>query len=193
MGGRGSSYNAKTTNAARAVSANSESVLDRVMREMRASNSQAEGGLPDFTSGFIGEYVPDWILKKKFDIDVVRYQWEDNGGEDFVKRETNKAILVVRPTNYGDMSVWVPKSQLKGSLSEGKMRKLVNHRMTQAYNKYLVNTAKQHHIDLGDLTKVIGSDLDTATIGIYKKLSGSGVKFMDPKHFSDASYDDIFR
>jgi len=55
--------------------------------------------------------VPDWILSKNLDNDEY-YAVTSCANEMNVERETEKAELVSFSTDYGHVTVWVPKSVL---------------------------------------------------------------------------------
>lgn len=175
MGGRG----AKSASGGGKAS---ESIAQRITREMTAENDAKNAAGLDYNSGWIGDYVPDWVIEQKLGFQEA-HVWNMGGGDDYVKRESEKAILVARPTKYGEITVWVPKSQMQGGLGKYQLQSEINYKIGGLYNEYLRNTAKKNKVKIGSVRK---------TQKILDKLNEAGVEFMDKQQFKATPYEKLF-
>ena len=162
MGGRGSSSSsAKSSNVS--ISFESEA--------MRIAEKSVYGR--DFDS--LGQLVPQWVLDKKLS-DSERYAWSVGDGA-YVKSETDKALLLGNKTDYGEVTVWVPKSVMldpakaREDAVQGAARRIVNGR----YTDYLKATAVDAGVKIGNT-----SSWDILT----KKMDKKGVPYMSRDQFA---------
>lgn len=175
MGGRGSS----SASAAKSK----ETVAERITREMTAENDALNAKALDYESGFIGDYVPDWVVDQKLKTWQEKHAWGTGGGGDYVKRESEKAILIARPTDYGTLSLWVPKSQMKAGVGKFELQSNINYKIGGLYNEHLRAVAKKNGVKIGSVRK---------TQKIMEKLTEAGVEFMDKQQFKATPYEKLF-
>lgn len=101
-------------------------------------------------------------------------------GDPYVKRETEKAVLIGYRTDYGNLDVWAPKSVIltpekaKANDLKSYQRQYVN----DSYYNYLRNTAKAAGVKLGSVKK---------WDKIKKKLTQSGVSFLDRDAYASST------
>lgn len=97
-----------------------------------------------------------------------------------IKRETEKAVLINYETDYGNITLWAPKSvikteeQFRADFQRQATRQYVN----DSYYNYLRNTAKAAGVKLGSVKK---------WDKIKKKLTQSGVSFMDRDAYASST------
>lgn len=138
---------------------------------MKIAEKSVEGR--DFDS--IGQLVPQWVLDKKLS-DSERYAWSVGDGA-YVKRETDKALLLGNKTDYGEVTVWVPKSVMldparaREEAVRSAARRIVNGR----YTDYLKATAVDAGVKIGN-----ASSWDALT----KKMDKKGVPYMSRDQFA---------
>lgn len=96
------------------------------------------------------KYIPDWIVEKNLDQNQI-YAVRAEGEDAWAQRETEKAILAAWTTEYGKVSLWVPKSVLKSkeqAQAEYEAEATRMKKKAEAYDK-LVATA--HEAGLKDV------------------------------------------
>lgn len=90
------------------------------------------------------KYIPDWIIEKNLNQNQI-YAVRAEGENAKVERETEKAILATWTTEYGKVSLWVPKSVLKSkeqARAEYEAEKARAEKKAEAYDK-LAATARE--------------------------------------------------
>lgn len=96
------------------------------------------------------KYIPDWIVEKNLDQNQI-YAVRAEGEDATAQRETEKAVLAAWTTEYGKVSLWVPKSVLKSkeqARAEYEAEEARAQKKAEAYDK-LVATA--HEAGLKDV------------------------------------------
>ena len=90
------------------------------------------------------KFIPEWIIEKNLDDNQI-YAIRAEGEDASLVRETEKAILVEWPTEFGKVSMWCPKSVLKKSMdevvAEAKAQQARYNNACEQYDK-LVDAAK---------------------------------------------------
>ena len=161
-------------------------VAERARRDFLAENPDvrdALAGKSGIENAPIMERVPEWFLEKNLDWDR-RYaldKWNDGG---VVKRETEKAVLVRAGTDFGDVSLWVPKSILRNADTERKdaeavVRRGVGEKVRGMYHTYLKGVAKQTKTKVPRTKKAWKLD---------KALTEANVSHMSKEEFSNSRY-----
>ena len=168
MGGRGAS----------SASGKTLTILER-------SRHQAERDIGNFDDAYFDQLdmrVPEFVYDKLTSNE--RYAVEASGGPVSVRRETEKAVLLSVGTDYGNVTVWSPKSvfktheQARQSAIESAVRRQVNDR----YTSYLVNLGKANGVKLG---RTRGWDK------VKKKLDTANVKYLDRDSFANTREDKV--
>ena len=84
----------------------------------RGSGGKRKGGTSDQAEELpLSRRMPDWVLGSKLS-DGERYAWGVGDGA-YMKREAEKAALVGNSTDFGEVTVWVPKSVIMTSEQVG--------------------------------------------------------------------------
>lgn len=120
--------------------------------------------------------APDWWLDKKLSWSE-RAAVNTSGGAS-VKRETEKAVLFSYDTDYGEVTVWTPKSILNYTVEDAQKEAYRKSSMELGsyYNAYLKNVASTNGVKLGNSKR---------TDAITSKLSKSGVSYMSKDEFGN--------
>ncbi len=129
-------------------------------------------------AGGIGDQIPNWIIDRKF-TSIEKQGW-NVGDTPYVKKETEKALLVVKDTDYGQLDIWVPKSVL--ITPEQHRADFINNEVglhiAANYQRYLMKTAEANDVKLGKTRK---------TDKIKQKLTSKGIDYMDKEKFKKST------
>lgn len=165
MGGRGSSSASKRAKSSTTA-----------WQDMVAEMSAAAPPASDYNH--LESRIPDWFLDKTFTSFGERYAW-GNGDDPYIKRETEKAVLIEKRTDYGKISTWVPKSILKSpeQLRNEDIERAVHKQVSNNYYSYLRGLAKSNNVKLGRVQK---------WDKIKAKLKAAGVSYISRQEYVDA-------
>lgn len=149
------------------------SVYDQALA-LAATEYDARGG----SAGGIDDQIADWVLEKKLN-QSERYAWKVGDGA-YVKRESEKAVLVANNSDYGEVSFWMPKSWLQSpeKVRESAIREQARFHVNANYSAYLKQVASDAGVKLGSTRK---------TAKVQEKLSKKGVSFMTRDDFNTYS------
>lgn len=120
--------------------------------------------------------VPAWIISKNLS-NAEAMAWNSTWGVDSIERETEKAILVGRNTDYGKVTVWCPKSALQDREEMLAQEEASNERWknNQRYTNYLKETAKENGVKIGNMS---------SWEKIIAKLQSKGVEVKTREEFA---------
>ena len=177
MGGRGASSS---------TARGGVTIAEKARRDFLAENPEVRdvlAGRSNIENAPIMERVPEWFLEENIDFNR-RYaleKWNDGG---VVKGETEKAVLVRAGTDFGDVSLWVPKSILRNADTERKdaeavVRRGVGEKVRGMYHTYLKGVAKQTKTKVPRTKKAWKLD---------KALTDAGVKHLSKDEFANSRY-----
>lgn len=117
-----------------------DSAKNKTVEEYFAEKTEPVGELS------LKDQIPGWVVIDKLNSqEQYGYSVADSVG---IKRETEKAILVSASTEWGRIEFWCPKSVLltPEHYEKQNTRAMVN----AAYTNYLLATAKEHGVKLGN-------------------------------------------
>ena len=165
MGGRGgSSASAKAQRKA------TPTVGERAQARAEAEVAKYADSYFDSLEMRVPEFVLDKLNSREY------YAVTATGGPFTVKRETEKAALLEVSTDYGNVTVWSPKSVIKtreearAATAKEMARQFVN----DDYYAYLRTTAKAGGVKLGSVKK---------WSKIKQKMDLAGVKYLDKSEY----------
>lgn len=135
----------------------------------------AMGGAERIEADPVGSMIPEWFLDKKLDQDE-RYAWKTGDGARIVG-ETDKAVLFGNKGDFGDVTLWVPKSVLidAADAKEAAANSTARSFLNGLYTDYLKATAIDNGVKIGN-----ASSWDV----LAKKTDKNGVRYMSRDQFA---------
>lgn len=112
--------------------------------------------------------IPDWVLDSNLS-SAERYAWSVGDGA-YVRRETEKAVLIGNKTDFGEVTVWVPKSVI---MTSEQVRTNVARR-NERFQKGIERHAKL--VELAESSGVKGVRKNMRGETLVKKLRKAGVE-----------------
>lgn len=165
MGGRGgSSASAKASRKA------VPTVGERAQARAEAEVAKYADSYFDSLEMRVPEFVMDKLNSQEY------YAVTSTGGPFTVKRETEKAALLEVSTDYGNVTVWSPKSVIKTreEARAATVREMARQFVNDDYYEYLRTTAKSGGVKLGSVKK---------WSKIKQKMDLAGVKYLDKSEY----------
>ena len=134
-------------------------------------------------SGKVDSQIPEWVLSKNFNSNEL-FAWHDETSDATIERETEKAVLVSKSTEYGRLSTWVPKSVMKSPeqqkadeerYKQNHIARRQSYEIGRQYNNYLYRTAKERGV------KGVRERMRSETLA--NKINQAGVSVLTREQF----------